>query len=190
MTPQEFITTYSSAIVTSTMLNTLFPSVVMAQACLETGYGKSTVGSAKNLFGIKATGTPNKFWDGSSTAATTVEYKNGVRYIVSDGFRSYKSFADSISDHTFLLTNEKSSAYKRYAPVREATTAEAQAQALQNCGYATDPNYANKLIQIINKYNLKELDTKKKIRRVFAIGGTVSAVLILSAILIYIIKKN
>ena len=63
-----------------------------------------------------------------------------------------------MKDHTYFLQQ-----YKRYANVFTAKTPEEQANALQNAGYATDPNYAGKLISIINTYNFKRFDEKKKL---------------------------
>ena len=63
-------------------------------------------------------------------------------------------------DHSYLIESQS-----RYQPVRNAKTPEEQARALQDAGYATDPSYANKLISIINSYNLKQYDQKKKIMK-------------------------
>ncbi|MDL2309022.1 glucosaminidase domain-containing protein [Bacteroidales bacterium OttesenSCG-928-C03] len=156
MTAQEFIRKYGDEMVIATNGTPLFPSVKMAQAALETGWGKSTVGPANNMFGIKATGANTPYWDGSAYSATTQEVVNGNTYTITDGFRMYKTMSDSIRDHSYLLTT-----LNRYKPVLTAVTPEDQARALQSCGYATDPNYASKLISIINMNNLKELDKKK-----------------------------
>ena len=128
----------------------IFVSVCIAQAILETGWGKASVGN--NLFGIKATGTPNEYWDGSYLTLPTYEYIKGVKTQVYSKFRKYRTKADSIKDHNRLFKN------KRYAPVLAANNPEAQARAIQDCGYATDPNYANKLTNLISKYNLKQFD--------------------------------
>lgn len=128
----------------------IFPSVCLAQAILETGWGKARRGN--NLFGIKATGKPNEYWDGSAFVSPTVEYVNGVKIKVNSKFRAYKTLEDSIRDHNRLFYN------KRYASVLQANTPEAQAKAIKASGYATDPGYAEKLISLINKYNLKQYD--------------------------------
>jgi flagellum-specific peptidoglycan hydrolase FlgJ len=153
MTPQEFIKTYSGPIIDATKGTPLLPSVKMAQAALETGWGKHVIGDANNMFGIKASGSPNEYWDGSKVNANTAEYYNGVGGRYNLDFRKYKSLQDSIKDHSRLLMT-----LPRYSPVRSASTAEDQARALQSSGYATSPTYANKLISIINKWNLKTLD--------------------------------
>lgn len=153
MVPALFIMKYRQQIVNACYGTPILPSVTMAQAALETGWGKATVGSANNLFGIKATGSPNEYWDGSYVTAGTKEDYGSGQVNVTSKFRKYKSTEDSIRDHNRLLMTAA-----RYAPVRNATTAEAQALALQSCGYATAQNYANSLISIIRQHNLTSLD--------------------------------
>lgn len=128
----------------------IFPSVCIAQAILETGWGKASLGN--NLFGIKATGKTNAYWKGAWSYSWTYEYLNGARTRVRSKFRNYDTIEDSIRDHNLLFYN------KRYEPVLKATTPEEQAKAIKNCGYATDPSYAEKLINLIIKYNLKQYD--------------------------------
>lgn len=143
----------------SALTSGLFPSVAIAQAALETGFGKSEL-SAKynNYFGIK--NSPG--WKGKVVNMKTGEVLNGKNVTVTAGFRVYDSFADSIADrNNFLKVNPR---YTN-AGVFSAETPEAQAKALLKAGYATDPEYANKLIKLINQYNLKEVDgeAKKKV---------------------------
>ncbi|MDR0207027.1 MAG: glucosaminidase domain-containing protein [Bacteroidales bacterium] len=153
---KKFIDQYSEAIVLSTLGTPLLPSVKMAQAALETGWGRSTVGEAKNLFGIKASGSFSPYWKGNAITASTKENYGDGNISIVDKFRAYSSIQDSIKDHSHLLLT-----LSRYARVRDAQTPEEQAKALQSCGYATDPGYANKLINIIKQYNLETLDEKK-----------------------------
>lgn len=172
MTPQEFIKKYEIAVIDACIGTSIFPSVKMAQLAIETGWGKSVKGN--NMTGIKA----NKSWTGKVISFSTREVLNGVsQYFQGTNktysskaavpadvepqtlFRYYESVSDSIRDHSkFLYDNE------RYANagVFSSETPEQQAQALQNAKYATDPTYAKKLISIINNYNLKRLDQKKK----------------------------
>lgn len=155
MTPEEYLKKYATDFVIACQDNSLFPSVKIAQAALETGWGKHVVGN--NLYGIKATGNTTPYWDGSYVTAGTTEYANGSYNPRQSRFRSYSSISDSIRDHSHLLLTAD-----RYKSVRSAQTPEEQARALQSCGYATDPNYASKLISIINSNNLKQYDQKKK----------------------------
>ena len=153
---KEFINKYSEPIIFSTTGTPLFPSVKMAQAALETGWGDSTVGAANNLFGIKATGSLTPYWKGDMVNASTPENYGNGNVIIRDNFRAYATVQDSIKDHSHLLLT-----LSRYAPVRNAKTPEEQARELQRCGYATGANYSDKLISIINQHNLKDLDKKK-----------------------------
>jgi flagellar protein FlgJ len=118
------------------------PHTLVAQAALETGWGKSVPAtpsgdSSFNLFGIKA----GARWSGPSAAAPTREFEAGapVRKVAS--FRSYDSAADSFRDYAGLIRNNP-----RYADaVGAGTDVAAFASALQQGGYATDPQYAQKV---------------------------------------------
>lgn len=129
----------------------IFASVTIAQAILESGWGSSTLSvKAKNLFGIKAFDD----WTGAYVTMDTTEYYNGMRQTISSRFRAYDSFNDSIKDHTKLLLTE------RYRAVREASNYKDACYALKNCGYATDPNYPQLLITLIEQNNLTQYDNK------------------------------
>lgn len=155
MKPSEYLKKYAGYFVVACEDTKLFPSVKIAQAALETGWGSHIVGN--NLYGIKASGQQTPYWHGDFVTAGTTEYANGSYNPQSSNFRAYDSITDSIRDHSLLINT-----LDRYKPVREATTPEDQARALQNAGYATDPSYAAKLISIINSNNLKQYDQKKK----------------------------
>jgi peptidoglycan hydrolase FlgJ len=121
---------------------------IIAQAALETGWGKreirQTDGSpSHNLFGIKA----NAAWSGDTASVTTTEYVAGKPQRQRDGFRAYASYADSMQDWASLMARSE-----RYsAVIRDGQTAQGFANGLQNAGYATDPNYAQKLTALINQ---------------------------------------
>src|SRR5471032_2829407 len=120
---------------------------IPAQAALESGWGQREIPTSDgkrsfNLFGIKA----GSSWDGPTTNITTTEYANGVAKKVQASFRVYGSYVEAISDYIKLLTNNP-----RYAQVASASTPEQAAHALQKAGYATDPNYADKLVSVIQK---------------------------------------
>ncbi|WP_370545924.1 flagellar assembly peptidoglycan hydrolase FlgJ [Edwardsiella tarda] len=121
--------------------------LIMAQAALESGWGQREIpmahgGRSYNLFGIKA----GKNWEGPTTEVTTTEYENGVAVKTRARFRVYGSYFEAINDYIGLLTNNP-----RYAAVVNADTPEQAAHALQRAGYATDPHYANKLVQLIGQ---------------------------------------
>jgi flagellum-specific peptidoglycan hydrolase FlgJ len=114
-------------------------SVLMAQAILESRWGKSRIGN--NLFGVKAF----KNWTGATRTATTAEGEAT--------FRDYDSAADSIQDFGRVLNGN------RYAAARGTTSYAEAAQAIQDGGYAgNEKDYAAKLINIIEKYRLYEMD--------------------------------
>jgi len=121
------------------------PSYLVAQAALETGWGKSIIrdsdgSSSHNLFGIKAAGG----WQGDSARALTTEYKSGQAVKEAAKFRSYDSFQDSFNDYVSFLQNND-----RYDDALDATANPKQfVRELQQAGYATDPQYANKVAQI------------------------------------------
>jgi len=157
MTAAQFIAKYENDIIAACAGSNIFPSVKMAQAALETGWGKHIVGN--NMFGIKASGAHSPYWKGSAVSSNTTEVINGVSGQYDLKFRFYGTLSDSIRDHSYFL--QQNSRYTK-SGVFAATTPEAQAHALKSAGYATDPGYAEKLIDIINKHGLKRLDVKKK----------------------------
>jgi flagellar protein FlgJ len=122
------------------------PRALVAQAALETGWGKRQIktgdgGSAHNLFGIKATG-----WKGERARTATHEYTNGVKHTETADFRAYASPAESFADYVRLLKNNP-----RYQQALSAGKDIAGfARGLQRAGYATDPTYANKIASIAN----------------------------------------
>lgn len=125
----------------------LHPHLILAQAALESGWGKREIPAADgrpshNLFGIKATGD----WRGKTTEITTTEYINGVKQKVKAAFRVYDSYEHALADYAKLLSKNP-----RYRGVVQSDSAEQGAMALQAGGYATDPAYAKKLITIIQK---------------------------------------
>lgn len=111
------------------------PRIIIAQGALESAWGKKAPGN--NYFGIKSHGK-----GGGQTFATTEVY-NGKAVKIRDSFRQYASPAESVQGYAdFLLQN------KRYRPMLEAQGLDAQIAALGRSGYATDPNYANKISSI------------------------------------------
>ncbi len=122
-------------------------SVTLAQAALETGWGSSSIGDAKNMFGIKGTGPAG------STRVSTQEFVNGRMITIQDSFRKYHSWQESFDDHAKLLTNSRYGYALKYNkdPNRYA-------QEIHKAGYATDPNYASKLISIMKSNNFYKWD--------------------------------
>ncbi|KQV17012.1 flagellar biosynthesis protein FlgJ [Pseudomonas sp. Root329] len=121
------------------------PRYLVAQAALETGWGKSVMraqdgSSSHNLFGIKA----GSSWKGDSARAITSEFRNGEMVKETAQFRSYDSYKDSFHDLVTLLQTNN-----RYQDVvKSADNPEQFVRELQKAGYATDPDYASKISQI------------------------------------------
>ncbi|MDT4794101.1 flagellar rod assembly protein/muramidase FlgJ [compost metagenome] len=121
------------------------PRYLVAQAALETGWGKSIIregdgSSSHNLFGIKA----HKSWDGDSARVLTTEYKGGKAVKEAASFRSYNSFEQSFHDYVSFLQNND-----RYQEALDSADQPEQfVRELQKAGYATDPQYARKITQI------------------------------------------
>lgn len=121
---------------------------IVGQAALESGWGKREIRAADgstsyNVFGIKA----NKGWTGRTVSALTTEYVNGTPRRVVAKFRAYDSYEHAMTDYANLLKNNP-----RYAGVLSASrSVEGFAHGMQKAGYATDPNYAKKLILIMQQ---------------------------------------
>jgi len=132
------------------------PKLLIAQAALETGWGKFTLqteqgGGSYNLFNIKA----DQRWDGNSVNTSTLEYRDGVAIREQASFRVYDSYQQSFSDYVeFLKSNSR---YQ--AALNETNDPEAFIQALQKAGYATDPAYATKVTRIFNGGWVADADT-------------------------------
>lgn len=116
------------------------PEALIAQAALETGWGKAAIGN--NIFGIKASGN----WMGKTQQVLTWEHVDGRNVQIFDDFRDYDSIADSFADHFRFL--DENSRY-RAAGVFDADSDEGYFVALKRAGYATDPDYAPKLSSIL-----------------------------------------
>jgi flagellar protein FlgJ len=123
------------------------PEVLVAHAALESGWGKRAIRNADgsdshNLFGIKAGAS----WHGASTNVMTTEYVNGVAQKKVDSFRAYGSYKEAFADYANLLSS--SSRYRN--AMNQGRNVQGFAQGLQSGGYATDPRYAHKLIDVMS----------------------------------------
>lgn len=130
----------------------VLPSITLAQGIIESAWGKSglTV-QGNNLFGIKA----DISWTGPVIEMNTQEFVNGQYITVVARWRVYDRWEDSILDHgKFLKENIR---YEQ-AGVFNAKNYKEQAEALLRAGYATDPNYSNKLCSMIESYSLDQYD--------------------------------
>lgn len=118
----------------------LFPSTVLAMAALESGYNLN----ATTLFGIKGVGV----------VLDTTEYINGEYINIKDSFKCYPSLAASVQGLYDLMQ------WEHYDRATSCIDYEEECRMVQACGYATDPSYADKLISIVNSYQLTMFNTE------------------------------
>lgn len=149
LTPSEFVRFIAPMAQRSEQETGIPASVTIAQAALETGWGKSARRTANNLFGIKGRGNAGsvKLW--------TREYVRGRWIKTRASFAAYDSFAASVAAHGRLISENP--IYARAMAVKDQGP-EAFAKALKRCGYATDPKYAQKLMSMINGRDLDQYD--------------------------------
>lgn len=120
--------------------------VLLAQSALETGWGRSILAdhagrSSNNLFNIKA----GSFWQGPSVGVSTLEFVHGLPQQQHARFRAYASFAESMDDYVGLLRTQP-----RYAAALENAGDSARfIHSLADAGYATDPEYARKVLDLL-----------------------------------------
>lgn len=132
----------------------LEPLALIAQAALETGWGqrmfKTSAGAdSHNLFGIKA----NHNWQGDVAVVDTLEYRQGVAQKEKARFRAYDSPEQSLQDYVALIQQNP-----RYqAALDVASDAKAYFRQLQAAGYATDPNYAEKIVSVLEGKAFKQV---------------------------------
>lgn len=144
MTPEEYIANFKDDAIKEMLLHKVPACITLAQGMLESGYGNSPLArEANNHFGIKC----HKEWGGDT-------------YIMDDDeddecFRKYNDVYDSYSDHSLFLLSRS-----RYASLFELpiTDYKAWCYGLKAAGYATDPKYPERLLEIIEKYKLYELN--------------------------------
>ena len=129
----------------------ILPSVCIAQAALETGWGTSDMMVKANAyFGIKA-GTS---WKGKVYSSKTKEcYDGAILTTITDLFRAYDSMEESVADYFELLTS-----MERYALACNQEDSKTCIQAIWDGGYATEPDYVQQVMAIINQYNLTQYD--------------------------------
>lgn len=150
MTHDDFISKVGTAAHALWGTYQILPSVTIAQAILESGWGTSELAVYANaLFGIKA----GSDWTGSYYPIKTKEYSNGAYITVTARFRKYSNWSASIVDHCEFLHK-----YSRYANIIGNADYKDVCNKLQADGYATDPTYAQKLIRIIETNSLTKYD--------------------------------
>ena len=125
-------------------------SPIIAQACLESAYGKSGLAKYHNYFGMKA----GKNYSGPSVKMKTKEeYQKGVLTEIYANFRTYPDMDAGVKGYFDFIST------KRYANLKTATTAEQYLTLIKLDGYATSNSYVKSCLNVVNKYNLKMYDT-------------------------------
>lgn len=144
----EFVSRLAASAQSASQTTGIPARYMLSQAALESGWGKHEIKRADgstsfNLFGIKA----GKNWKGSTVEVTTTEYVDGTPRRVKARFRAYGSYQEAFTDYANLLRGNP-----RYASVLASGGDErAFAHGLQRAGYATDPQYAAKLLRIMKQ---------------------------------------
>lgn len=153
MNKSEFIPTIAPLVVAENNKRgkPLYPSVVIAQAICESGWGQSKIMMKANaIFGIKATSN----WKGKVYNANTQECYDGSTYTnITACFRAYDSLAESIADYFDLILG-----LSRYQGAINTSSPLECITAIKNGGYATSPTYINTIMSIINSNNLTQYD--------------------------------
>lgn len=145
----EFVERMAAAAQNASASSGIPARFMLSQAALESGWGKREIrrgdGSTSfNVFGIKA----GKNWTGPTVEVATTEYVNGQPRKVMAKFRAYRSYDEAFADYASLISNNP-----RYASVvASANDAASFATNLQRAGYATDPQYASKLMKIMKHF--------------------------------------
>ena len=136
----------------------LYPSVTIAQAIHESGWGTSKKMVAANaLFGVKVGKSAYKFgdaWHGAAYKTGTTEYYDGKTATkITDYFRQYDTIEDSVCDYMDMLIH-----CKRYQAALSRRTPRQSIEGIIAGGYATGPNYVNSIMTLITTYNLTQYD--------------------------------
>lgn len=146
--------------------NKLFPSVAIAQAIHESGWGTSKRMVAANaLFGVKVGNSAYKFgkaWKGAAYKTGTTEYYDGKTATkIVDYFRQYDTVEDSICDYMDMLCH-----CNRYKKALNCSTPKQSIEAIIAGGYATGPAYVAAIMNLINIYNLTQYDNKTTVSKI------------------------
>lgn len=149
MTQTEFIKKIAGYAVEDAKTSKILPSLTIAQAILESNWGKSGLTNrANNLFGMKGT------YNGEYVEMNTKEWVNGSGYVTMLAkFRKYPSWLESVSDHSGLFNR-----LDMYANLRGCTDYKLACKYVKEDGYATSPTYTQSLIDLIEKYDLMKYD--------------------------------
>lgn len=134
-----------------------FPSAIIAQACLESNYGKSSLASNYfNYFGMKC----GSYWKGKSVNMwTKEEFKPGTMTTIKDNFRVYDSMEAGVRGYFDFIATE------RYKNLKEASSPRDYLAKIKADGYATAATYVDAVMSVISNYNLIQYDKTKNVSR-------------------------
>ncbi|MGX7092335.1 glycoside hydrolase family 73 protein [Hutsoniella sourekii] len=133
-------------------------SISLAQAALESDFGRSELASDYyNLYGVKTDAD-----DPDKVAFNTMEFVDGEWIEITDYFKVYPSWQASMAQHAELIHYGTSWDPNYYQLVKDGKTYQEQASGLQEAGYATDPTYANKIVEMIEAWSLDQYDQPVK----------------------------
>lgn len=145
MTPEDYIAAYKDDAIKEMYLHKVPACITLAQGMLESGNGNSTLSQeANNHFGIKC----HKEWGGETFIMDDDEDN--------ECFRKYDKVLDSYSDHSLFLSSRSRYAFLFELPPNDY---KGWCNGLKQAGYATDPKYAQRLIDLIERYHLQDLNT-------------------------------
>lgn len=145
--PKDFVDKLMPLAVNVAKKFNLNPVVIVAQAALETGWGKH-IGAKNNFFGIKSSNS----WNGESQLKASDEYIDGQKVSQVSSFRAYDNALSSIEDYAKLISSSN-----RYSKAHAASAnPDRYFEEIQKAGYATDPQYAAKLKGIIRNEVFKD----------------------------------
>lgn len=151
----EFVERISAFAVKYMKQEGILASLTLAQAILESGFGKSELATkANNLFGLKA----NSTWKGEVYRKKTREFLNNKWMEIETSFCKFSSMEECIEYRSSIFLKTP-----RYKPLWGIKDYKKACQIIYECGYATDPNYPQKLIGVIEKYKLYEFDKEGSI---------------------------
>ena len=146
-TPESFVASLKPYATRAAKALGVEPSLLIAQAALETGWGQKVVknarGSTNNLFNIKA----DRSWQGDKISTQTLEFYDQIPVKETAAFRSYSNYQDSFNDYVRFLNDNP-----RYqTALQNHGSSEAFIRGIHKAGYATDPHYADKVLQVKHK---------------------------------------
>jgi peptidoglycan hydrolase FlgJ len=158
--PQAFLESLFPAFQTVAEQIGLDPKALLAQAAVETGWGKYMIHSGNgqnthNLFGIKA----DRNWTGNKAVVDSIEFDQGVATTSKSPFRAYENFTDALQDYVNFV--QQSPRYEN--ALKKSSQPSQYFDELQQAGYATDPAYADKIMSVLNSELLSSFDPQSRL---------------------------